>query len=402
VIRITLLMAFAEIRRNTLRSFLTMLGIVIGVGAVVALVHIGQGATAQVTNEISKLGTNLLIVSTGGQRRSSGFAAAKPFTKDDVETIKRDVPGAERVAATANKQASVIWGNKNYRTTVTGTTNEYLDIRGYTIAEGRRLTDVEVQSGQLLCVIGQTVKDQVFGAGADPIGEQIRIEKLNCEVVGLLGAKGQSAMGQDQDDVILMPLRAVQRRLNGNNDVNSIYISAAASRSTAHVKEQIEDLLRERRQVPKGADDDFNVRDMQEIAATMTSTTGALTALLGAIAAVSLLVGGIGIMNIMLVNVTERTREIGIRLAIGALAREVLLQFLVEAVVLSMIGGMIGITLGLIGSYAATRGLGVPFVIVPDILLVSFLFSALVGIGFGYLPAHKAARLNPIEALRHE
>jgi putative ABC transport system permease protein len=209
-------------------------------------------------------------------------------------------------------------------------------------------------------------------------------------------------MGQDQDDVVLMPMRTVQRRLVGNNSIGTIYVSAAPKRSTARVKSQIEQLLRERRRIESGAEDNFNVRDMQEIAEAMSSATGTLTALLGAIAAVSLLVGGIGIMNIMLVNVTERTREIGIRLAIGALAREVLLQFLVEAVVLSMLGGVIGISLGLAGSYAATRSLGVPFVVVPNILMLAFGFSALIGVAFGYLPAHKAARLNPIEALRHE
>jgi putative ABC transport system permease protein len=401
VILLTIVMAFREIRRNTLRSFLTMLGIVIGVGAVIALVTIGQGATAKVTSDIEKLGNNLLIVSASGERRSSGFSASSGFKRDDIEAIQREIPGAERVAPTSNKSTSVVFGNKNWPTNVTGTTAEYLAVRAYAIESGRGFDQVEADSGQSLCIIGATVKKELFGT-ENAIGEQIRVDKLTCEVIGTLVAKGQSGMGQDQDDVVLMPLRTVQRRLVGTNTVSSIYITVAASRSTTRVKEQIEALLRERRNVAPGADDDFNVRDMAEIAQTVTSATGALTALLGAIAAVSLLVGGIGIMNIMLVNVTERTREIGIRLAIGARAREVMLQFLVEAVVLSMIGGLFGIGIGLLGSYAATRALSVPFVILPNILLIAFAFSAFVGVAFGFLPAHKAARLNPIEALRHE
>jgi putative ABC transport system permease protein len=255
--------------------------------------------------------------------------------------------------------------------------------------------------GRPLCVVGKTVARALFGS-SDPLGSSIRVDKLSCEVVGLLSEKGQSGMGQDQDDVVLLPLRALQRRISGNDDVNAIYVSAQNAQATTRVRSRIESLFRERRRIGAGSEDNFRVRDMQEIAQTMSATTGTLTALLGAIAAVSLVVGGIGIMNIMLVSVTERTREIGIRLAIGARAREVLLQFLIEAVVLSTLGGLLGIAIGLGGSALATRALTLPFVLLPDILLLSFVFSALVGILFGYLPAHKAARLNPIEALRHE
>jgi putative ABC transport system permease protein len=401
VIRITLILALREVRRNTLRSFLTMLGIVIGVGSVIALVTIGGGASAKVTQDIAKLGDNLLIVSPGGMRRSGGFSQASAFDKDDVEAIRRDILGVERIAPTSNRSALAVWGNRNWQTSVTGTTNEYLDVRGYSLSAGRRFSDGEETSAQPICIIGSTVKKELF-ANADPLGASIRLDKLSCEVIGTLTSKGQSGMGQDQDDVVLVPIRTVQRRLAGTNDISTIYITAAASRSTARVKAQLEELMRERRRIAPRAEDNFNVRDMQEIAETMSAATGTLTALLGAIAAVSLVVGGIGIMNIMLVNVTERTREIGIRLAIGALANEVLLQFLVEAVVLSLIGGALGIAIGLAGSFAATRALGVPFVIAPDILVLAFVFSAFIGVAFGYLPAHKAARLNPIEALRHE
>jgi putative ABC transport system permease protein len=401
LILLSFVMALREIRRNTLRSFLTMLGIVIGVGAVIALVTIGEGASRKVAADIGKLGNNLLIVTPGGMRRSSGFAAAQGFTKEDVDAIEADVLGVERIAPTVTRQALAVSGNKNWRTSVTGTTDSYLDVREYKVEQGRRPSAAEFKSGQPICLIGATTAKELFG-GADALGASIRLDKLSCEVIGVLAAKGQSGMGQDQDDVVLMPLRAVQRRLAGSNDIGAIYISVASSRSTTLVRDRIEALLRDRRRVAPSAESDFSVRDMKEIAEAMSSATGALTGLLGAIAGVSLLVGGIGIMNIMLVNVTERTREIGIRLAIGALASEVLLQFLVEAVVLAMFGGTIGIGLGLLGSYFATRSLALPYAFLPNILLLAFGFSALIGIAFGYLPAHKAAKLNPIEALRHE
>ncbi len=397
----TLLMSLREIRRNTLRSLLTMLGVIIGVGAVVVLVTLGEGASAKVEADIAKLGDNLLIVSPGANRRGPSVSAGRSFERADVTAIQREISGLAGIAPAAQQQTPVVSGNRNWRTSVIGTTPDYLDVRGYGIGSGRVFTESEVSSGRAVVVIGETVRKELFG-NQDPIGQQVRIGRMPAEVIGVLAGKGQAAMGQDQDDVVLLPLVTFQRRIAGNTDIGSIYVSAAEGRPTVLVQSQIESLLRQRRRPNANGEDDFNVRDMAEIAATMASATGAMTALLGAIAGVSLLVGGIGIMNIMLVSVTERTREIGIRLSIGALPREVLLQFLVEAVVLSSLGGAIGILSGLGGGWFAARALSVPFVILPQIVLVAFLFSAAVGVVFGILPARRAARLNPIEALRHE
>jgi putative ABC transport system permease protein len=395
----TLLMSIREIRRNTLRSLLTMLGVIIGVGAVVVLVTLGKGASARVESDIAKLGNNLLIVSPGASRRGPAANTARAFERADVAAIRREVSGIAALAPAAQKQTLVVAGNRNWNTPVIGTTPDYLEVRSYTVASGRAFTESEANSGRAVVVLGQTVREELFGA-QDPIGQQVRVGRVPAEVIGVLSPKGQAAMGQNQDDIVLMPLATYQRRIAGSNDISSIYVSAAEGRPTILVQNQIESLLRQRRR-PSG-EDDFNVRDMAEIAATMASATGAMTALLGAIAGVSLLVGGIGIMNIMLVSVTERTREIGIRLSIGALPGEVLLQFLIEAVVLSSLGGLLGILSGLTGGWFAAQKLDVPFVVVPQIVLVAFLFSAAVGVIFGILPARRAARLNPIEALRHE
>ncbi len=397
----TLRMALKEIRRNALRSFLTMLGVVIGVGAVIALVSLGRAATVQVTAEIGKLGKNLLTVSPGVFRRGGQGQTAPPLEIADAEAIVREIPGVGAVSPTAGRSALVVFGNENWRSTVTGADAAYVEIRGYEVAAGRLFNESEASGARAACVIGATVKKELFGRG-DAVGAQVRVERVACEVVGVLAEKGQSGMGMDQDDVVVMPLSAFHRRLAGNTDVGAIFVSAAEGRSTTLVKDQLERLMRQRRGIRPGAEDNFSVRDMREIAQAMASATGVLTALLGAIAAVSLLVGGIGIMNIMLVSVTERTREIGLRLAIGALSREVQLQFLTEAVVLSTLGGLVGIVLGLLGSFLGGKAMGMPFVLVPEVLVLAFGFSALVGVVFGFLPARKAARLDPIEALRHE
>jgi putative ABC transport system permease protein len=305
------------------------------------------------------------------------------------------------VAPSASQGMTVVYGNQNWSTNVTGTDNEFFKVRNWPVTEGREFNDAELRGGAAVCIIGATVRKQLFG-GQDPIGSKIRLDKVSCQVIGLLEAKGQSTMGSDQDDLVIVPLRTFWRRVAGNQDVSLIQVSARDGADTERVKRDIELLMRERRHISRLQEDDFNVLDMKEIARTLAGTTQILTALLGAVSAVSLLVGGIGIMNIMLVSVTERTREIGIRLAIGAMEREVLLQFLVEAVVLSSLGGVIGIVLALAASVAAASALNVPFIFNGSIVVVAFLFSAAVGVIFGFFPARKAARLDPIEALRHE
>ena len=395
------LLAFRAITRNLLRSTLTMLGIVIGVAAVITMVNLGQGATIQVTNQISSLGSNLLIVRPGQRLGHGQRSVAPPFTIKDSDAIARDVPGVAAVSPSASQGMVVVYGNLNWSTSVTGTDDHYFSVRNITLASGRIFTESEMRSGLAVCVIGETVRRELFG-NLDPIGAKIRLNKISCEVIGLAASKGQASMGGDQDDMVLMPLRTFWRRIAGNQDVSFIQLSARDGVSTTKVKNDVEALMRERRHITGNESDDFNVRDLQEIATTLTGTTQVLTGLLGAVAAVSLLVGGIGIMNIMLVSVTERTREIGIRLAIGALERDVLLQFLVEAVTLSSLGGVIGILLAVLASYGLSGMMGVPLVLSPGIMLLAFFFSAAVGVIFGYIPARKAAMLNPIDALRHE
>jgi len=395
------LLSLRAIRRNVLRSTLTMLGIVIGVAAVITMVNLGSGATIQVSNQISSLGSNLLIVRPGQRLGPGNRSPAPPFSVKDAEAIAREIPTVEAVSSSASKGMTVVYGNENWSTNVTGTDNHYFFVRNVSIDKGRRFTEAELRGGKAVCVVGETVRKELFG-DPDIIGSKLRLGKISCEVIGTIEPKGQASMGSDQDDIILVPLRMFWRRIAGNQDVPFIQVSARDGVSTTKVKSDIEILLRERRHIANKQDDDFSVRDLQEIANALTSTTEVLTALLGTVAAVSLLVGGIGIMNIMLVSVTERTREIGIRLAIGALEREVLLQFLVEAVTLSSLGGIIGIILAVIATFGLSDLMGVPAVYGAGIMFLAFLFSAAVGVVFGYVPARKAARLNPIEALRHE
>ncbi|MBI5602691.1 MAG: ABC transporter permease [Deltaproteobacteria bacterium] len=397
----TIQLALREIKRNVMRSVLTILGIVIGVGAVITMVTIGGGATAQVKEQIASMGSNMLMV-TPGKRLGPGQSSSVPLFKlNDAEAITRDVGSVAAVAPVSSQSLQAVNGNQNWSTQVTGSDNQYFRVTNRSIRSGRPFSDGELRSGAAVCIVGETVQKKLFG-GQDPLGGNIRLEKLSCQVIGILAAKGQNTMGMDQDDVVVIPLRTYQRRISGNQDVALLQVSVRQGASTDKAQQDIWSLMRERRHLSPSDDDNFNVMDMKEIANMLTGTTQLLTALLSAVAAVSLLVGGIGIMNIMLVSVTERTREIGIRLAIGAYEREVLMQFLVEAVVLSSFGGLIGIVLSLSASVWLTGILGVPFVFNTGIVVIAFLFSAAVGVIFGYFPALKAARLDPIEALRHE
>jgi len=397
-----LLLALREIRRNLLRSFLTVLGIVIGVGAVITMVTLGNGATKMVSDQISSLGSNLLMVMPG-QRLGPGrdSAGAPKFKIADVEAIQQQVNGLKAVAPVVGSAVTLVAGTQNWSSTVSGTSNDYFISGNWKIAAGRQFNDDEERAGKAVCVIGNTVRKELFGAG-NPVGSSIRVKTFDCEVIGLLVAKGQGGMGQDQDDTVLMPLRTAQRRLTGSLDIGNIMVSLKDSTNSTVAIAQIRSLLRERRKLAENADDNFNVMDTKQIAETLSGTIGTLTALLGAVAAVSLLVGGIGIMNIMLVSVTERTREIGIRLAIGALENEVLWQFLIEAVVLSALGGLVGIALAFAACLGLSTLMHMPFLFNPGINLTAFGFSAAIGVLFGYVPARRAAQLDPIEALRHE
>jgi putative ABC transport system permease protein len=401
--RETLLLALREIRRNVLRSSLTILGIVIGVAAVITMVTIGEGATVQVSSQIRSLGSNLLSVRPGQQRRGPGGAreAAKPFESKDVEAIAREIGGIAAIAPANSRNLLAINAELNWSTTVTGTDNDYFKVRNWPLAAGRVFADSERHAGAMACVLGASVRDKLFGA-QDPVGATIRLGALACEVIGVLAAKGQSSFGMDQDDLIVIPLRALQRRIAGNQYIDGIMVSVQDGVSTKKVQADIESLLRERRRLGPREEADFHVMDMQQIVAAVSGTTQILTALLGAVAAVSLLVGGIGIMNIMLVSVTERTKEIGVRKALGATRGNILLQFLIEAIVLCMVGGIMGILIGSGGAIALAKFLQWNTLISPVAIAVAFVFSAAVGLFFGAWPASRAAKLDPIAALRYE
>ncbi|WP_291009841.1 ABC transporter permease [Hydrogenophaga sp.] len=398
----TLLLALRSIRRNLMRSFLTVLGIVIGVSAVITMVTLGNGATQAIQSQIAGLGTNLLQVRPG-QRMGPGSSggSAPSFEESDAEVIATQIGGIAAVAPEARTGSTLVANGRNWSSLVTGSTNAWLQIGNWTVASGREFTRDELRAGAAVCLIGETVRRELFG-NREALGEALRVKQISCEIVGVLGAKGQGAFGNDQDDMVLVPIKTLQRRLTGNTRVNTLLVSMAEGSDAERVKASLTQLMRERRKLSATDEDNFNVLDTKQLGETLSGTTRVLTMLLGAVAAVSLLVGGIGIMNIMLVSVTERTREIGLRLAIGAQEREVLMQFLIEAVVLAAIGGLIGIVLATAASIGLSAVMDVPYVFNPGVNLMSFLFSAGIGVLFGYFPARRAARLDPIEALRHE
>ncbi len=399
----TIKLALRSVRRNVLRSVLTLLGIVIGVAAVIAMITIGSGTTEKVKADIAKLGSNLLVV-RAGRPPVPGAApsrAVRELSDKDIEALNRNLTGARAVSGSSQKMVRVVFGTESLSTQVTGADTGFFEARNWAVSSGRPYNESEARGGTGVCLLGETVRQQFFGSG-DPEGTLVRVGKMSCRVIGLLEPKGYSGFGQDQDNVVLMPLSTFQRRIAGNRDVDNIYVAAEDGVSTSLVQERIENALRDARRIPPDGEDDFSVRDMTQVADTMASATSVMTGMLGALAAVSLLVGGIGIMNIMLVSVTERTREIGIRLAIGAHERHILVQFLVEATVLSLLGGLIGIVLGLALAGGASYALSVPFVPSMAVILLAVGFSGAIGMIFGFFPAMRGARLDPIQALRHE
>ena len=398
----TFVLAIRSILRHKLRSFLTTLGIIIGVAAVVTMVTLGKATTAAVQQQISSLGTNILQIRPGqGFGRGGGGPRPPDFEVEDVTAIRRQVAGVTAVAPQAQASGTAIYNGANWSTTINGTTADYFRVQPWPLAEGRIWNGAEEQAGKAVCVIGNTVRENLFRGGS-AVGKRMRINGVSCDVIGVLTTRGQAGFGGDQDDVVVMPIKTVQRRFTGSRDIRLMLVGTDPDYDSAQVQAGITDLLRERRNISGGKQDDFNIFDTAQISQTLTGTTTLLTRIVAAVAGISLVVGGIGIMNIMLVSVTERTREIGIRLAIGAVASEVLMQFLVEAVVLSMLGGVIGLLLAQIAVALMSALGGLPFLFDVQINTIAFLISALIGIVFGYFPAKRAAGLNPIDALRHE
>jgi putative ABC transport system permease protein len=398
------ILALRSVQRNVLRSFLTVLGIVIGVSAVITMVTLGNGASEAIRAQIAGLGTNLLLISPGQRIGGGGGGGGVPaFSEADAEAMQAQIGGIVAVAPQGRASVTAVANGRNWQTNVTGSTNAWFITGNWKLTAGRFFADDEQRSGAAVCLIGETVRREIFAGtvGQTGLGQLLRLKQFSCEVIGILVAKGQGGMG-DQDDVVLVPLHTLQRRITGSRRVNLLSVAMEEGSDATRLKASLRQLLRERRRLAADEDDNFNIFDTQQLADTLSSTMALLTTLLGAVAAVSLLVGGIGIMNIMLVSVTERTREIGLRLAVGALEREVLLQFLIEAVVLSLLGGVIGVLLATIASYLLAGAMAVPYAFDPSINLLSLLFSAGIGVLFGFFPARRAAQLDPIEALRHE
>jgi putative ABC transport system permease protein len=400
----TFRIALRALRRNTLRTLLTMLGIIIGVAAVIAMVSIGSGAKAQMEAAVASLGQNVIQVFSGSISRGGfrgGFGMAGTLTRDDHESIRREVIGVNGISPEVRNFSQLAYGNQNNNTQVLGVGADYVTIRSWPIESGANFTDTDVRNANKVALIGKTTANLLFG-DADPVGEVVRVKNAPFTIVGLLGPKGTSMSGSDQDDVLLVPYTSAMRRLSGDNTFRSFMVQAASQDLIPSVQEQITELLRQRHKILDGREDDFIVRTQQEINDFATSQATTMTYLLGAVAGVSLIVGGIGIMNIMLVSVTERTREIGVRMAVGARGNDILLQFLIEAVTLSLLGGLIGILIGAGGARLVSTYLGWSTLVPLQWIILAFVFSAAIGVFFGFYPARKAAQLDPIDALRYE
>jgi len=401
-------LAFLALGRNTMRSFLTALGIIIGVGAFIAMVVIGEGAKARVEEAFSSMGTNLLIVLPGSSSQRGvfgGFGSLPTLTWDDLKAIQTEVPSVRHAAPQLRSTGSVVSEEQNWTTSVTGVTPEYFEIRNWQVTSGVCFTASDIDAATKVVLLGRTVADRLYGPGADPIGQTVRIKGMPFQVIGLMDRKGQSPMGQDYDDAVFIPVSTYRSKVQGglgNFIAGSVFVGASSAQSTARAEREVRSLLRDRHRLGPETDDDFQVRNLTEIATAQQEGTRTLTTLLASIAAVSLIVGGIGIMNIMLVSVTERTREIGVRMAVGAKPRHILAQFLTEALSLSVMGGVTGAALGLLTASRLAARFGWPILVRPGIVALALLFSALVGVVFGLYPAQRASRLDPIEALRYE
>jgi putative ABC transport system permease protein len=400
----TIKIALRALRRNKLRTLLTMLGMIIGVGAVIAMVSIGNGAKSQIEAQIASMGQNVVLVFSGSFNRGgarSGWGGAGTLTVEDAEAIQREIQGVTVISPESRTRAQIAAGNQNWNTSIQGESTDYFDIRQWPLSAGTIFTEQDVRNANKVAVIGKTIADQMF-PGEDPVGQIIRVKNVPFIVVGMLIPKGLSVQGQDQDDLMIMPYTSVMKRVQKVTTLNTIIVQTAKPTLLNPVQQQVIELLRQRHKITPGKDDDFTVRNQQEIAEMATAQSKTMTALLAGVAVISLVVGGIGIMNIMLVSVTERTREIGIRMAIGARGRDILLQFLVEAVTLGVIGGVVGIGGGILASKGLAAQRNWPVLIPPEWIVYAFLFSAAVGIFFGFYPARKASKLDPIDALRYE
>ena len=397
--------AIKALMNNKLRGFLTMLGIIIGVGSVITMLAIGQGSKKSIQAEISSMGSNMIMIRPGGNMRGGvrqSGESMKSLTINDLNSIIENASYVTHVSPVVTSSGQAIYGANNTPTSLYGVTMDYLEIRSYAIEEGEGFSDQEIRAAAKVCIIGKTTATTLFGEGVNPIGKTLRFGSIPFRVVGVLESKGYNSMGQDQDDVLMAPYTTVQKRLLAQNNISQIVCSAISEEYSSEAIEEITQILRTNHKLKEGADNDFNIRSQEEMSSMMTSTTDMMTILLAAVAGISLLVGGIGIMNIMYVSVTERTKEIGLRMSIGAKSRDILAQFLIESVLISVTGGLIGVLVGILASYIVKWLVNFPISIQPWTVLLAFLVCTVTGIFFGWYPARKAANLDPIEALRYE